>query len=282
MKHIWLALLLLMAGFARSAENISVGDVALAIPNPDEFSPVTPQMALLYELQSQFVPPTNQQFAAFIPARDVPGALKDEIPEMPRRFTVQTAKSLIGISVSTADFVNLKNTIKTQNEEVMKKIEAELPDWFEQLNKGMAKKFDVDPAFAISKMVPMPVHKETDRMLAYSALASYEMKDELGNPAPFVAAITLTFVHVKGTVLFLYSYAEESGLEWSKQASQNWADAVIAANPSDFQTSVKEAMPSAVAGIDWGQVGAKALAGGAIGLIIGLIGWAINRRKASE
>lgn len=280
MKTICLALLLIAPAVSVAA-NISVGGVSLAIPNPNGFSPVTPQMTLLYELQKQFVAPTNEEFVAFIPERDVPAALKDVIPDMPRRFTVQTAKSLIGASVSTSDFAKLKNIIRSQNDELMKKVEAQLPGLMKQMNEGLTKTYDVDLAFSVSQMVPMRIHEETDRALAYSALVKYDMKDERGNPSPFVAVFTATFVHVKGKVLFLYSYAEESGLEWSREASRAWVNAVVAANPSDFQTSVKEALPPAISGIDWGKVGAKAVAGAIVGLIIGLIGWAMKRGKAS-
>lgn len=107
------------------------------------------------------------------------------------------------------------------------------------------------------------------------------MNDEMGNPARFVSVVTATFVHVKGKVLFLYSYAEESALEWSKKASYEWASRVVNSNPSDFQASIKETVPSSVSSIDWGQVGVKAVIDAFIGLIIGLFGWLKNRAKKS-
>lgn len=280
MKAICLVLLLLASAVGVAAD-ISVGGVSLTILNPNGFSPVTPQMPLLYELQKQFVAPANVEFVAFIPDRDVPRILKGDIPELPRRFTVQASKNLIGASVSTSDFAKLKTIVRSQNNELMKKVEAQLPGIMKQMNERMTKKYDVDLAFSVSQMMPMPVHEETDRTLAYSTLVKYNMKDEHGNPAPIVAVVTATFIHVKGKVLFLYSYVEESGLEWSKVASQQWASAVVEANSSDLQASVKEALPSAISGIDWGKVGGKVIAGAFIGLIIGLIGWAMNRGKAS-
>lgn len=277
-KKICLALLLLVP-VSGAATNISVGGVSIAIPDPDGFSPVTPEMALLYELQKQFVWPTNEQFVAFIPEHDVAAALKDDIPDLPRRFTVQTAKGLIGASVSTSDFEKLKNIVKNENAEVMKKLEAELPGVTKQMNEEIATKFDVDLALSVSQMVPLPVHQDTDRTLAYSALVKYEMQDESGNPEHFVAVVTATFVHLKSKVVFLYSYAEESGLEWSKETSRQWANAIVAANPSNLSASVKEALPSAVSGIEWREVGEKGVVGAIVGLIIGLIGWAMNRGK---
>lgn len=279
MRTLCLALLLLVPAVS-GASDISFGGVSLVIPNPNGFRPVTQKMSLLYDLQKQFVAPGNEEFVAFIPERDVPAALEGDLPDSPRRFTVQTAKSLIGVSVSTSDFAKLKNIVKSQNNDLMEKVERQLPGLSKKMNQGITKKYDFDLALSVSEMVLMPVHEETDRTLAYSALTKYDMKDENGKPAPFVAAVTATFVHVRGKVLFLYSHAEESGLEWSKGVSQQWANAVVAANQSDLEASVKESSPSAVSGIDWGRVGAKAVAGAVIGLLIGLIVWAINRSKA--
>ena len=172
MKKMWLALLLLAPAVGRAAD-ISVGGVSLVIPNPDGFSPVTPQMASLYEAQKHFVAPTNEEFVVFIPERDVPAALNHEIPDLPRRFTVQTAKSLVGASVSTSDFVKLKYRYKTQNDEIMKKVEAQLPGWTKEVNEGITKKYNVDLAFSVSQMLPMPVHAETARTLAHSSLVKH-------------------------------------------------------------------------------------------------------------
>lgn len=282
MKTLCVALLLLLVPSVSRAADISIGGVSLSIPSPHGFSPVTQLMTKLHDLQKHFVPPANEQFVAFIPESDVPAALRDEIPDLPRRFTVQTSKSLIDRSVSHADFTELKNVVASQIDDLMKRVEKELPGLMKQVNDGLKGTSDVDPAFSVSQMVPLSIHEDTDRTLAYSALVKYDMKDQHGNPAPFVAVATTTLVHVKGTILFLASYAEESGLEWNKKASRQWAHAVIAANPSDLQATLNEALPSALSGIDWGGVGTKAAGGAAIGAIVGLISWARRRGKAGQ
>ena len=122
-----LSAILLLAPAVCVASNISIGDVSLTIPNPIGFGPVTQQMTALHELQKQFVAPTNEEFLAFIPEQDLPRALKGDIPDLRRRFTVQTAKSLIGVSVSSSDFAKLKNIVKSQNDDLMKKVENNIP-----------------------------------------------------------------------------------------------------------------------------------------------------------
>ena len=46
-----IAALFFLAPVVSSANTMSIGGVALEIPNPPGFAPVTPQMAALYDLQ---------------------------------------------------------------------------------------------------------------------------------------------------------------------------------------------------------------------------------------
>jgi hypothetical protein len=279
-KSIYLALLLATPAICGAAD-ISIGGVALTIPDPKGFTPITQQMTTLYDLEKQFVAPSNTEYVAFIPEETVAAVMKGDLSHLARRFTVQTANNLVGASVSAADFMKLKNTVKTQNNELLKKVEAQMPGMMKKLNEGFQSKYNIDPAFAVSQMLPMPVHEETDKTLAYSALVKYDMKDANGKPAPFVIVVTTTFAYVKGKILLLYCYAEESGVEWSRESARQWGNAIVAANPSDRKITAMGAMPTASSGFDWKQVGSKALIGGLIGLVIGLISWAMKRGKES-
>lgn len=263
-----------------SATEISIGGVRLQIPSPFEFGPVTQAMLPLYELERKFVPPTNEEFVSFIPERDLPAALDGDIPNLQRRFSVQTSNSLANVSVSSSDFAKLKEIIKAKNDELAKKVEMDLPGLMKQISKGIAETQDMNLELSATHIMPLPVHEETDRTLAYSAFVKFNLGDTNGDSAPSVAVFTATFAHVKGKVIFLYSYAGEAGLEWSRDASKQWAEAVVAANPSDLRSLVRESLPSAVSAIDWRRVGAKAAVGGIVALILGLIGWAVNRGKS--
>ncbi len=216
--------------------------------------------------------PGNEEFITFIPDADVAAVLKDEIPDMPRRFAVQAAKSSIEVSLTSSDFATFKKIVRSQNTELIKKVEAQLPELMGKVNEGIKEKFDVEIALSVFQVVPLPVHEETERTLAYSSLVKYDMKDEMGNPTAFVGVSTATFVHVKGKVLFLYSYAEESGLEWSQQASHKWASDVVTSNPSAFQAMLKETIPSSVLGFDWGKIAENVVIGAIMGLVIVLLG----------
>lgn len=232
MRVLVLAFLLTIPGLAPAAD-ISVAGVSVNIPSPSGYTPVAQDMAALADMLKHFVAPTNDEFITFIPDSAAVQARKGEIPDLPRRFTVQTAKSMTRARPSASDFAQIKRVVKTQNDALIRKIKEQSATMVKQMNKGLKDEYDVDLALSLSQIVPMPVHEETERTLSYSSLVKYEMTGPDGKPAPFVVAVTTSFVHVRQKVLFLYTYAEESGLEWSRQAAQAWARAVLAANPPE-------------------------------------------------
>jgi hypothetical protein len=162
------------------------------------------------EFAKRFVPPSNEQFALFLQDADVAVAARGEIPQPERWFYVQSAKALIQPFVTTADFAQLKRTIKTQNEGIVKKAKSQVPGLLQNVNKGISADYDVDVNLSLDQMVPLPPHYETERGLAYSSILKYKANDEDGKPSVYEGVVTATFVHVQGKVLFLYANAEKS------------------------------------------------------------------------
>lgn len=280
MRAILLVLFTLLPSISLAAD-VSIGGVSLAIPNPRGFSPVTQDMHKLYEWQKLFITPTAVEYASFISDEEVPTALNNGIPVLSRRFSVQTVKSLVQTSVSLSDFAKMKDMIKSQNNEIWKKAEKEMPGVSKQIIERLKNQYDKDVAFSVSQMLPLPVHDETDRKISFSSFVKCNV-NEAGNPLEYVVACTITLTLVKGKVLFLYSYADESELEWSKEASKQWADAVVASNPSDLQTAAVERLPPSKSGIDWGQVIGKTVAGVFIALAFGLVNLVRKRGMANK
>lgn len=213
--------LFLLVPVAGWPNTISIGGTALDIPNPPGFAAITPQMTGTYEFQKQFVPPSNEQFIAFMPELEVPQALRNEIPDLTRYFSVQTSKANVDVFIFSSDFSMFKQIIKTQNEEMIKEVEKNLPDLLGKVSEGINKKYDLDIAFSVSQMIPLPIHHKTDRTIAYSMFIKYNINDGSSNDATSVVAGTITFAHIKGKLFFLYSFAEESGLEWAEKFPNN-------------------------------------------------------------
>jgi hypothetical protein len=279
--RILFTLFLVCISFINNANSITVGDTEIKIPNPTNYSAVSSDMKALFEFQKQFVGKTNDEFISFILSTDTGIALQNEIPDLERRFSVQTTKDLVNRTVPISDFRELKEIVKNQNNEIIKKAENVIKEQFMDINSNISEKQKVDLALSVSNISPLPVHIETERSLAYSVYVKYNINDEAGMPSTYISITTATFIYLKGKILFLYSFAGESDLEWSQKISKEWANSVIDANPLDFSSKVKELLPASISGINWEQVGIKGLVGALIGLLVGLFSWLYNRRKAS-
>jgi len=233
-----IAALLLLVPVASAASKILVGGVALEIPHPIGFVPITQQMTPLYEFQKAFVPPTSEQLIAFIPDTTQSAAPAGTI----RMCTVAIAKEFKNRSMSSTDFMNLKGIVKSETETVMQHVDKKVPGLIRKITKELAEQHDVHLALSFSKMVPLAVHEDTDRTIAYSYFGKYNVNDESGTSRTWVGVGTGTFVHVMGKILFLYSMSEESGLEWSRETSRQWASSIVAANPADSRTSADDSL----------------------------------------
>ncbi len=230
------------------------------------------------DFAKQFVPPMNEQYALFLLSPDVASAARGETPQSERRFYIQTAKALVERFISTDDFAELKRMVKTQNDEILKKAEAQMPGLFEKVNKGLSENQNLDLNLSLDQIVPLPPHYETERGFAYSMILRYKVNDENGKPSVFEGTVTATFVHLQGKVLFLYVNAEKAALDWSRSAAQNWADSIIAANPSSEAIAARESKPSR-SGFDWSKVFSKAATGAIIGGIVGAFAFLFRKKK---
>lgn len=242
---------------------------------------MTSAMKPYAEMDQRLVVPTNEQFASFLTSADADQAAAGQMPEVERKFSVQTTKALIGQFVSTQDFGELKRIVKAENEEVLKKAEAQIPGLLQKLNTSISNDYDVDLELAMAQMLPLPPHHETERGLAYSMILKYTANDERGTPHVFEGVATVTFVHLQGKILFLYSNAEKSGLEWSREESKKWADRIIAANPSTGAVAIRETSQRR-SGFDSSRLLKNVIIGAVIGGLIGLVRYGVRKKKGER
>ena len=259
------------------AIDISIGTARLSIPTPAGYSPV-PSGTKYAELAKHNVAPGTEQLALFLLDADAALVAKGELPESPRKFCVGAPTKLMQASVTTADFAKMKRLIKSQNEEVWKELEAQMPGLLQKINKGVLEDLNVDWNVSVNQILPLPPHYETERGLAYLFIVKYNANVENGKPSVIEAVCTTTFLHLRGKVLFLYAYAEKPGLGWTRSGSERWADSIMAANPSVEASTGGEAS-SVGPGFNWGKVAQKALAGAIIGAIFGGVGYMFKKSR---
>lgn len=274
-----LALLVAFVPMVAFATPIEVGVVTVEIPPPPGFARVIPEMTEVSELQQHFVPPTNVQFAAFIPEADVPEALAGEVPLMRRRFTVQTARDLVSKPVTPSDFMQVKRVFSSNNEQMFDELRSKVPDLMSQASKGVSEQFDTQFVIDVGGLVPLPPHHEDRHSVSMSMFARNEFSDGDGDVWVDVIAATMTLLHVKDRVLFVYAYGAQDDLDWSREASRAFADAIVAANAGDMGSRASSHVPRSSRGIDWDKVVSRGVGGATLALLVALISWLVGRRR---
>ncbi len=260
--------------FARSIlagdTTVRLGNTQMSIPSPDGFALVTTNMTRLDPFMDGFVGPDNVRLVNFIPEEFVSKALHDEVPELVRYTSLQSYKKSVAATMTTADFNELKSSVRKQYSETFHKIEKQMPDLMNKVNKRLEGQLDAPLNLKINQTVPLPPHHEGERDLALSLMMNLAVKSPDGQVTNGAVAMTTTFLHVRGKLLFAYVYGGGNDLEWTRQVSRDWSAAILAANPSDTATAASEAASSGSAGNVINGVVRGAVIGGAIGGLIAL------------
>jgi hypothetical protein len=275
MKQVFLLGWLLILQPVVLAVEINLGGTRLVIPAPEGYSLITSDMQPFADYAKRFVPPQNEQFAQFLTTADTAEAARGKIPQYKRWFAVQAAKATIQPFITASDFGKLKRAITFQNGEILKKAEKEMPGIAEKINKGIKDDYKADLNFSFNQMLPFPPHHESDRAVAFSMLMKMNATDQDGKQGVVEMTVTVTLIHLKGKVLFLYANAEKSGLAWCRAESRKWMEAIISANPSTGEVAARESGPSR-SGFDWSGVAI----GGLIGGVIGALSYALRKKKS--
>lgn len=225
-----LSVLLLTTAITCNASSINVGNIAIQIPSPAGYARITPEMSELYKLNQHFVAPTNIQLAMYISEDAVPLALLGEIPDISRRFDVQVSKKTANVSLSSANFTVLKGLYVAQMEKVFKDIKAKLSEALSDASKGVSKQLNTEIVIKVGGVVPLTPHFQSDRILSSSIFMKNDIQDATGEPIAVVISATMALVHVNNRVIFLYVYGNQEDLEWTREQSRAWAEAIVKRN----------------------------------------------------
>ena len=228
------------------ADTFILAGKPIEVPTPEGFVKVTEDMPMVYKLVQQLVDPGNEMLAYYISESDATIALEGEIPGLERTLVLKINKQLKELTVSRADFKELKGFVKKQNQEIFEKVLADTAQPMSQMSEGLSKEFDIDFAMQVSQVIPMEAHAETVDTIAYSMYINYGLKVEDEGTEGVVAA-TVTYANASGALLLLFSYAPEEQLEWTRSSAQKWADDVLAHNDAPPEKTLRK-------GIGWQQV----------------------------
>lgn len=277
LKKISIAVLTLCAMLAVEAEDIQVGDRTITVPYPDDFVELTPQMSPYYESMNAYIAQTNTRFVTLLTRSDGEALLDGDTVEVNRYINIESENSIIASSVTASDFAELRQIYRTQIDTMYEDVQGELSSMLQDGNEALSDALSVDVVMEMGGLVPMPIHLDTENMIANSLLVTTAGTVDGADVGGKVVAGTSLILHIKDKVIFIYVYGSENDLDWTQGRAEAFAMEIVAANPlsSDEQAAVEKSSSS----LDWGRVGEKALIGAIIGGLIGAISMLFRRRE---
>ncbi|MBL6913249.1 MAG: hypothetical protein ISR40_06275 [Puniceicoccaceae bacterium] len=274
-KYSTIALLMLPLSLSVMAANsFTINESEITVPAPKGFVPITDDMTAVKRIVESMADPVNDTLAYYISESEVPTAMAGDVPSLERTFILKVNKQLRSMTMGKNDFSQLKEMAVSQNQQILEEVKSQMPEHMKNMSQGFSREFDVDFALNLSQMIPLEPHYQSENALAYSMYINYGVTANNESEDVIVAA-TATFLNTSGVVLFLYSYASQDDLEWTRNASKDWAESVISSNSQPPAKSPGR-------GIDWDKVMEKGLVGAVVGGLFALLAGAASLFKRKK
>lgn len=275
-------LILFGLGSITNAATIDLGGRSVEIPIPDGFVELTPEMPPYYESMAAYVGPNNVRYLTLVRSVDAEALLRGESIELHRYLTIETEKGLVNASISSANFEELRELFVSQLDEIFAAAGQGVDDMLSDGNDTLSESFGTDVEVEVGGIVPLPVHQDEVDKVAFSTRMNVGANIAGQSMEPDTIAGTTLVLHVLDKVLFLYVYGDDPDLDWTRNQANEFADAILAANPMTGEVQDARQGPGAF-GINWGEVMNSALIGAATaGGIALLAAWFRNRRRRDE
>lgn len=227
-----LALVLLVAPTFAAAEPIVVGGRVIQIPVPEGYAVVTRDMKAVWDLAEVAGGATNEVKLTLIAEEGVREALTGEMTGMVRYFMVQSMKALERQELSASDFQEVMSLTRARiSQSLMEQVLDEAPEYFDKMSEIEARRTGTNPGIGISGVKMMPLHRQTDRSMAFSMLMGTSFLDEFGTKHNAVIPATNTIALINGRLLFFYAYGDADDLDWTREVSDEWIHEILDANP---------------------------------------------------
>lgn len=217
-----------------NAAEIQIGEQQVSIPLPDGFVELTSDMSPYYESLGAYINPGNTRFLTLIKAEDAEAINSGELIELGPYINVETQKSIHNLTVTPAQFETLRSTMRTQIASAYTKAKKAMPSIIADGNSSLSEQFDLEVAVRLGGVVPLPVHFDDETTIAHSILMTVHSSVEGEGVVESVVAATTTVLFVKNKILFLYTYGNETELNWTREASQQWAQSILRVNSTEL------------------------------------------------
>jgi hypothetical protein len=261
-----------------SGAPMQFGTRSLDIPSPTGFVPVSEDIPAYIALAQAYLPPGNRLAEIYLAPDTKDALIAGDQPDIPRFFQVQVMRTLEGKPVSEVEFAGAMDQMEAEFAKLVPDMDAEAAKLTERGNENLRTETGEDAKLAISGIRYHGAFRREPWGLFFSMSSEVQASGGYGTESGrMISAGALALINHQ--LLYLYAYAEDDGAEaqqWAQGQVSAWADAARAANLNDPAVA---AQAEPLGGFDFGSIGRKALIGGLIGLLIGVIFWFRARGK---
>ncbi len=247
---------LLLLPLAVSAnEAVKVGNEALSIPLPQGFVRYDGINAAIDQVMQRFVAPSNRSLMVIASPLDAERAKAGQPKDLIRFMSLQTARAVENETATLRDFETLSAEVEKQfspGGEGAATLQKEASKITQNANLGL------DLKLGETRM--LGIYEKTKQSVDMGLL----MKTQVGNGPVETMVAAASFLDVKGKVIFLYVYSDyhaQADADWTQAVVKSWRQSIIAANPGEIPAG----------GFNWNSVLGKAVIGGIIGGVAGLL-----------
>jgi hypothetical protein len=208
---------------AQLTETYRVGLKSIAIPPPSKDLPeIGPDYRVVLET---LAPATNRLVAAFNRPEDLPQILAGGDVPLPRYALVEIPRRAEFVDVDSASF---KTVTDSAAQSFGANLDADVKKSQDDLNRKLK---DIDASsLAITLDKPLAL----GAFFSKSDAAAFGLVESVAAQGPATKmAVGIVVLRVQNRVVFLYLYSvykDESSVQWLRSTSEQWADAVLAAN----------------------------------------------------
>ena len=208
---------------APQPQTFRVGLKSIAIPSPS--SNLTEIGSDYRVVLETLAPATNRLVAAFDRPEDLNQILTGGAAPLPQYALVEVPRRAEFLDVDPATFKTVADSVA---KEFGANLEGDMKKSQDELNNKLKELDSASPTISLDKPVPLGT------LFSKPDAAAFGMLESVASTGPATKMCAgIVFLRAQNRILFLYlyrTYKDESTVEWIRTTSEQWADAVLAAN----------------------------------------------------
>jgi hypothetical protein len=207
----------------QEVQSYRAGKKSILIPSPSsDLSEMGPDYRVVLET---YAPATNRLIAAFTRPEDVQSILVGRDAPLPRYGMVEVLRRA---EFSDIDAATFKSAIVEMGKQFGVNSDIDFKEQQDELNRNLKSLNSGATTISIDKPLPLGQFFCKTDACGFGLVMEVSAK---GSSTKLISCVTILRVQNRFMYLFLYSvYKDESSAQWVRKTSEEWADAVLAAN----------------------------------------------------